>query len=280
MMMSPVICLQIRKTGCAYRNVLVYKQHMQWAIDDFNLSSPPSSDLKKAEQEVNKDPVLKYIEDVHRGNFVFLHCKADNPLWKSERSALYTPDQIQKPYIEVSSWRLTKEIFSHFKVYVQQNCVNNDFVNRRATSGGAGNLGSFGKKLANLAEDYGDILEVKSTNKGNSYKFKFDHRAIAEHMEQFNENRVREIMLDKGDMDMYNEEVAQYRVRKAIMNHPHEKAFYVMLYRKDDIQYKVAEAFANKDEARQRVRFERAQLRAGEQVELWNREKWDTIDVA
>ena len=75
---------------------------------------------------------------------MFLHCKADNPLWKSERSALYTPDQIQKPYIEVSSWRLTKEIFSHFKVYVQQNCVNNDFVNRRATSGGAGNLGSFG----------------------------------------------------------------------------------------------------------------------------------------
>ena len=63
---------------------------------------------------------------------------------------------------------------------------------------------------------------------------------------------------------MYNEEVAQYMVRKAIMNHPHEKAFYVMLYRKDDIQYKVAEAFANKDEARQRVRFERAQLRAGE----------------
>ena len=48
------------------------------------------------------------------------------------------------------------------------------------------------------------------------------------------------------------------------MNHPHEKAFYVMLYRKDDIQYKVAKAFANKDEARQRVRFERAQLRAGE----------------
>ena len=94
----------------AYR---VYKQHMQWEItDDVNLHQAPLSDLKIAEQEISKDPVLRYIEDVHRGNVRFMDNKVNDPLWVEPRgSRLYTPDQIEKPAMENSSWLLAKEIF-------------------------------------------------------------------------------------------------------------------------------------------------------------------------
>jgi len=269
----------------AYR---VYKQHMQWELGDINLHQAPLSALKKAEQEMSKDPVLRYIEDVHKGNVRFLDSRVNDPLWVDQRgSGLYTPAQIEKPPMEESSWLLSKEIFAHFKHYAQQNSVHGDYTSRRRTTGDDGTIPAFAKKMAKLAVDHAHILKWRDTNKGKSYKFIFNRPSIVAHMDERNENRVREIALKNTGLD-HNEDVCVYKARKAILSqqgdNPEEnqedKKFFVMRYRLDDVSYTVLEAFDDKGLAQEKTRAAREELiEGGVRIELWARKNWEVIGV-